>query len=32
MSHHDEFDYVIVNDHFDAAAAYIRPEDLDAVA
>jgi guanylate kinase len=24
MSHHDEFDYVIVNDHFDAAAAELR--------
>ena len=24
MSHHDEFDYVIVNEHFDAAAAELR--------
>jgi guanylate kinase len=24
MSHYDEFDYVIVNEHFDAAAAELR--------
>jgi guanylate kinase len=24
MSHHDEFDYIIVNEHFDAAAAELR--------
>ena len=24
MSHHDEFDYLIVNEHFDAAAAELR--------